>query len=128
MADRKEKIMAPLWLKYPNIPQGSIGWRMGYGESYAVKFYEWYDALNQDQKMEYNQKFPEPVCWSLSEYNLKRRQGFWIYNWKKAANYAYSRERMMREREAGQKRGVIFFWGHHDRKDGGEGSRTKRYQ
>lgn len=61
MADRKEKIMAPLWLKYPNIPQGSIGWRMGYGESYAAKFYGWYDALNQDQKVKYNQKFPEPV-------------------------------------------------------------------
>ncbi|SHJ13046.1 hypothetical protein SAMN02745163_01377 [Clostridium cavendishii DSM 21758] len=29
------KVRAPLWLKYPNIPQGSIGWRMGYGEEYG---------------------------------------------------------------------------------------------
>ncbi len=35
--------MAPPWLMYPEIMRGSIGWRMGYGESYAMKLYEWLD-------------------------------------------------------------------------------------
>ena len=57
---------------YPHIPNGSIGWRMGYGESYGDEFYRWFHTLSRDEKEEYNRKFPEPVCWSLSEYNLMR--------------------------------------------------------
>lgn len=37
-------LMAPLWLMYPEIPNGSIGWRMGYGEGYAMDFY--YGLIN----------------------------------------------------------------------------------
>ena len=33
--------MLPVWLQYPEIPQGSIGWRMGYGEAYSSEFYDW---------------------------------------------------------------------------------------
>lgn len=121
MSEKEERVMAPLWLKYPNIPQGSIGWRMGYGEDYATKFYKWYCALNREQKTEFDKKFPEPVCWNLSEYNLKRYQDFWIYNWKAAAEYSYSIERIIEECRNGQKRDTVFFWGHHPRKDGGVG-------
>lgn len=55
--------MAPLWLMYPEIPQGSIGWRMGYGENYAMDFYSWFYSLTREQKKEYDTKFPKPICW-----------------------------------------------------------------
>ena len=115
------KIMAPLWLKYPEIPEGSIGWRMGYGESYAMDFHKWYHSLNADQKKEYDNKFPKPVCWSCSEYNIKRHNDFWIYNWKEAEESAYSRGRILEEQAVGKKREAVFFWGHHPDKDGGVG-------
>jgi len=120
MANKEDRIMAPLWLKYPNIPQGSIGWRMGYGEDYASEFFQWYYALKKEQQEEYDKKFPKPVCWELSEYNLKRYQDFWIYNWEAAAEYAYSYERIVKEYRTGNKRDIIYFWGHHG-KDGGVG-------
>lgn len=43
-------LMAPLWLMYPEIPNGSIGWRMGYGEGYAIDFYLWFNKLEEDEK------------------------------------------------------------------------------
>lgn len=121
MAGKTEKIMAPVWLKYPNIPQGSIGWRMGYGEAYSMEFQQWFHTLNKEQQAEYDKKFPVPVCWSLEESNLKRHQGFWIYNWEAAKEYAYSGEKIRKEQQDGQKRETIFFWGHHPGKDGGVG-------
>lgn len=121
MSDREERVMAPLWLKYPGIPQGSIGWRMGYGEDYAMEFYSWYHTLSKEKKEEFDKKFPEPVCWSLSEYNLKRYHDFWIYNWKAAVEYTYSVEKIIKERQEGYKRDTIFFWGHHPGKDGSVG-------
>ncbi len=62
----EQNLMAPLWLKYPSIPEGSIGWRMGYGESYAEQFYQWFYKLTPEEQNDYKYKFPEPVCWSLS--------------------------------------------------------------
>lgn len=121
MSDKTERILAPLWLKYPNIPQGSIGWRMGYGEAYAMEFFRWYRSLSNEQKTEYDKKFPEPVCWSLSEDDIKRYQEFWTYNWKAAKGYSYSSERILEECRDGQKRDVVYFWGHHPAKDGGVG-------
>ena len=33
------------WVKHPDIPAGSIGWRMGDGQDYYEQFYRWYSAL-----------------------------------------------------------------------------------
>lgn len=56
-------LMAPLWLMYPEIPNGSIGWRMGYGEGYAIDFYLWFNKLEEDEKKKYKEMFPEPKRW-----------------------------------------------------------------
>ena len=89
-----KKGMAPLWLMYPHIPNGSIGWRMGYGESYGDEFYRWFHTLSREEKEEYNRKFPEPVCWSLSEYNLMRYHTFWTYQWNRDTCCHYSMEKL----------------------------------
>src|SRR5690606_2937317 len=38
----------PPLVQHPEIPQGSIGWRMGYGESYAFELHEWRAQLPRD--------------------------------------------------------------------------------
>ena len=96
----EQNLMAPLWLKYPSIPEGSIGWRMGYGESYAEQFYQWFYKLTPEEQNDYKYKFPEPVCWSLSEHNIKRRGDFWLYNWEAAKSNMESVESLKKTKES----------------------------
>lgn len=110
------KVMAPLWLKYPSIPQGSIGWRMGYGESYGNKFYSWLYSLSDEEKLEFKEKFPEPICWSLEEFNLKRHNKFWVYNWENRIRTKYSIDLIVTEKVNKIERDKIFFWGHTSNK------------
>ena len=56
--------LLPPWLKYPEIQAGSIGWRMGYGETYMMAWDIWADQLNKDQLVEYFKKhLPLPLDW-----------------------------------------------------------------
>lgn len=47
----------PAWMEHPEIPRGSIGWRMGYGESYLYEFREWHDALGAEEKRRYDEVY-----------------------------------------------------------------------
>lgn len=44
MALQEKKIMPPPWLAHREIERYSIGWRMGYGEDYIVRFGDWLEA------------------------------------------------------------------------------------
>ncbi|WP_260490791.1 NADAR family protein [Listeria swaminathanii] len=50
-------------MAYPEIERYSIGWRMGYGEDYQTKFFEWWETLSSSEKLEYQTLFPEPITW-----------------------------------------------------------------
>ena len=63
MSLQNKNIMPPLWLAYPEIDRYSIGWRMGYGESYRYKFGDWWNTLSKEEQEEYQTLFPEPVTW-----------------------------------------------------------------
>ncbi len=52
-----KKYMAPLWIKYPEISESSIGWRMGYGEAYAEEFYDCLCASKR-RKKDLKKSFP----------------------------------------------------------------------
>lgn len=106
-----ENMMAPIWLMYPEIPAGSIGWRMGYGETYAMKFSAWFHKLTKEEQAEFNKKFPEPVCFTQFEFNTLRYNDFWTYKWQKDNRPVYSIESMIKENEQGKKREKLFFWG-----------------
>jgi ribA/ribD-fused uncharacterized protein len=110
--------MAPLWLKYPNIPDGSIGWRMGYGESYAMEFYQWFQGLSKEEKEEYNRKFPKPISWSSSEDMILSHEDFWTYKWQKDEKMVYSVDSLLAEKNAGVEKNALYFWGHHPNKTG----------
>ena len=60
---KEKKLLPPPWIAYPHIERYSIGWRMGYGEAYIDKWGEWYDSLNEREKKEYMELFPEPITW-----------------------------------------------------------------
>ena len=51
------------WLVFPEIPAGSIGWRMGGGEMAWDAFYQWYSGLTDQQATDYASRFPEPISW-----------------------------------------------------------------
>ena len=43
----------PPWLEHPESPNGSIGWRMGYGEGYLMDFYRWLGTLDATERALY---------------------------------------------------------------------------
>lgn len=110
-------IMAPIWLMYPNIPQGSIGWRMGYGENYSMEFSKWYFGLSEHEKREFDDKYPKPICWDLLEDKLLRYDKFWTYKWTSDNSPVYSVDDILKEKKTGIERNQILFWGHHPRNE-----------
>lgn len=103
--------MLPLWLKYPELQNGSIGWRMGDGEKYATEYYKWYERLTQEEREDYKIKFPEPICWSAEDNNIKRHDSFWIYKWNQPFVVNYNANFLIKERSKGKRRDIIYFWG-----------------
>lgn len=55
--------MNPVWVEFPKIPWGSMGWRMGPGEDYWHKWIGWYKALAAEQRLIYRQHWPESGRW-----------------------------------------------------------------
>ena len=55
--------MKPPWQMHPDIPPRSIGWRMGRGEDYLLKFYPWFHSLAADEQKEFMERNPEPPDW-----------------------------------------------------------------
>jgi hypothetical protein len=56
--------LLPPWKKYPIIPRGSIGWRMGAGEHYMWAWDEWAGRMSPQQLVEYFRKYvPIPIEW-----------------------------------------------------------------
>ncbi len=55
--------MIPPWQKYPNIPLGSVGWRMGDGEVYWAAFNDWFKRKTPEQRRAYAVENPEPSDW-----------------------------------------------------------------
>lgn len=54
----------PPWLKYPNLPRTSMGWRMGEGESYAEEFEGWLARQPEEVLQNYQVKYPAPLEWA----------------------------------------------------------------
>ena len=55
--------MEPPWIKHPDIPAGSVGWRMGRGEEYYNEFYRWFSALTPAEQEEYVRSNAPPYEW-----------------------------------------------------------------
>lgn len=55
--------MKPPWVEFPLIPRGSVGWRMGIGEQYWIKFDRWWKSLRPEKREDYARENPEPEGW-----------------------------------------------------------------
>jgi hypothetical protein len=53
----------PPWQKFPEIPFGSIGWRMEQGEQYWKEFSDWFARKQPQAKQRYADENPEPAEW-----------------------------------------------------------------
>lgn len=118
-----KKIMPPLWLAYPDIERGSIGWRMGYGEDYLYRFHDWLDKLSQEEREKYRNLFPEPITWSGWWENEDTRDelrqgGLRLPMWQPQGEPKYARNLLMQEAAEGRQRDMCLFWGHHPAGDG----------
>jgi len=73
-----ENPMPPLWMMFPHIHLLSIGWRMGYGESYKFDFFDWLDTLSVGDMEKYKAMFPPPVLlwknWYEQSGNLEAKE------------------------------------------------------
>nr|WP_276576024.1 NADAR family protein [Oceanirhabdus seepicola] len=113
--------MAPLWLMYPHISRYSIGWRMGYGESYAWEFGDWYSSLIIEEQKKYQLMFPEPIGWLgwyEQEYTDKDIYDEDYLLWNKGAHMKYSINSLQKDFKKGKKIKYLFFWGHQPSYDG----------
>ena len=57
------ELKTPPWIKFPELSEFTIGWRMGYGEAYGYDFWKWYRALTPTQQQEYQILYPRPCFW-----------------------------------------------------------------
>lgn len=64
--------MEPPWQKYPELPAGSIGWRMGRGEDYYNDFYKWFSGLLPSEQEAYALANEPPRGW-LNLYDTIRQ-------------------------------------------------------
>lgn len=57
--------LLPPWLKHPELPRGSIGWRMGYGEWYLWMWQRWWNLLEAPARAAYVAQFIDgrPAAW-----------------------------------------------------------------
>lgn len=119
-----EKIMPPLWLAYPAIERYSIGWRMGSGEDYRYKFWDWMETLSKEEQEKYRGLFPEPATWrgwweNEDTCEALEQGRFCMPLWRPGGAPAYSRERLEQEAAGAETRDFCLFWGHRPSEDGG---------
>jgi ribA/ribD-fused uncharacterized protein len=111
-----ENPMPPLWLMYPHISQFSIGWRMGYGEGYKWKLFEWLDTLSSEERAKYQEMFPAPKTWREyynEDYDFEDVEDFeceCVQLWNKNGERQYTREKYIEYYNAGSHLEYVFFW------------------
>jgi len=109
-------LMAPPWIRFPHIPQGSVGWRMGYGEKYGMEFSEWLAKLSKKDRLKYEELFPSPKTWR-NYYNpiLMDNSYFdeYFYKgthfWRRNGESKYSKEKLLANHMVKSK-DFVFFW------------------
>ena len=55
--------LLPVWIAFPKIPWGSVGWRMGAGEDYWHRWATWFKGTSPSARAQYKAAWPEPEGW-----------------------------------------------------------------
>jgi len=120
-----KRLMPPLWIAFPELERYSIGWRMGYGESYRNEWGKWFDSLTEDDVKEYKELFPEPVTWKgywededfLCD--CYQRNEFVIKFWREKGKPKYSVEQIRKLFSEGKELEYLMFWKPQSSSDAG---------
>jgi len=103
-------------MMHPHIFRGSIGWRMGYGEDYSHKFFDFYRGLTESEQQQYQVMFPEPRLWrgfynkDFSASDLEDYFSHGVPFGNKHGKATYTRDWLLGEQEAGKRLSYVFFW------------------
>ncbi len=62
------ELKTPPWIKFPGLSEFTMGWRMGYGETYLHEWRDWCKTLSSEQLKEYQELFPYPCFWHLNNW------------------------------------------------------------
>jgi ribA/ribD-fused uncharacterized protein len=114
-ANTIDGLMPPPWLMFPHIRKFSIGWRMGYGESYKDEFNSWFTALPNDEKSHYQAMFPSPKTWAGyfdGEDSLDQFDNFMhgIDLWRRNGEPLYTKDWLIARQNSGEKLEFMYFW------------------
>ena len=114
------ELKTPPWIKFPELSEFTIGWRMGYGEAYGYDFWKWYRALTSTQQQEYQILYPRPCFWhlntwkprvSLEELSSGKNDYYYGNNripfWQAKGTYRYSLTSFF---NSTKELNFIFFW------------------
>lgn len=126
-----KKLMPPLWIAYPSVSRYSIGWRMGSGEYYRYKFYDWFDTLTNAEQQEYIKLFPAPKRWykfweEFTDENFDDNiihDTYFINNkfltiyWQKNGKPEFDLDRLKKQYNNNKNIKYEFFWGHRPSPD-----------
>lgn len=132
-----EKPMPPIWMMYPDIQNGSIGWRMGAGEYYRYSFNDWFNSLTRNDREEYMEMFPAPKDFRSyyieddkkkfddfysenGEYYTKftySNDNFFIEFWNEYGVPEYDFKDLQKDYMKGKKLDFLFFFGHTNDKE-----------
>lgn len=120
--------LPPLWLMYPEISRGCIGWRMGYGEDYCHELHKWFKTLSTTELAHYRKLFPAPILWrgyyeeeedSIDDFDLFfEYKDYFISFWRKKGTPLYSLDQIQSRYSKGEDLEFMFFFGHQIAKDG----------
>ena len=117
--DFLQKAMRPQWMVYPSYGAFSMGWRMGGGEDYRYKFWDWYEKLTEKEQQAYQEAYPYPIFWHYNNWNddevdndtteedEERYYYKWVAHWQPYGAYKYSREKLLC---SGEEHEFVFFW------------------
>ena len=100
---------------YPHIHRYSIGWRMGYGESYCGIFWDWFNLLTDYDREMYKEMFPEPRAWRgiYNDDDENSEVDDFIFNgvelWNAGGEQQYSREKSIAEYNKNGELEFVFF-------------------
>ena len=107
--------MAPQWIAFPAYTEFTIGWRMGAGEDYKSKFWDWYESLTPAQQKEYQALFPYPCFWHYNRWeeddqDIDDEEDYYyegIPIWQPKGAYKYSKATFI---NSPKKLKFVFFW------------------
>ena len=108
-------MMTPPWIKFPAYTEFTIGWRMGAGEDYKSKFWDWYEGLTPAKQQEYQALFPYPCFWHYNrweenEQDIDDEEDYYyegVALWQPKGAYKYSKKTFI---NSAKKLKFIFFW------------------